>query len=175
MMVVPYGDIIFDKIGPNRILVLGYTCFINRNPFQSYTINGNIMYSYGLEFILHGTSNEYGLQSVYNANGFIGVITELQQAFVAIYDTDILPFSYTGSENISITGNRVSLNLPIKINNEIVINPRAYDGAVFEIVPGTGNFAFRQNSLHGGTPIAQFDASTKECTFYGGLFTSELL
>ena len=57
--------------------------------------------------------------------------------------------------------NQISLNPPIKINNEIVLNPRAYDGAVFEIIPGTDNFAFRQNPIHGGTLIAQFYSSTK--------------
>ena len=80
---------------------------------------------------------------------------------LARYGTDIIPFSYTGSENIDITDNQISLNLPIKINNEIVLNPRAYDGAVFEIIPGTDNFAFRQNPIHGGTLIAQFYSSTK--------------
>ena len=86
---------------------------------------------------------------------------------LAIHDTDIIPFSYTGSEDIDITDKQISLNLPIEIINEIVLNPREYDGAVFEITSGTDNCAFLQNSLHGGTPIAQFDSSRKECTFYG--------
>ena len=94
-------------------------------------------------------------------SSYLGTVTSLQQVFSAIYATDIIPFSYTGSENIDITDNQISLNFPIKINNEIVLNPRAYDGAVFEIFSGTGNFAFRQNPLHGGTPIAQFYSSTK--------------
>lgn len=29
-------------------------------------------------------------------------------------------------------------------------------------------FAFRQNSIHGGAPIAQFYSSTKTCTSFGG-------
>ena len=37
---------------------------------------------------------------------------------------------------------------------------------MFEIISGTGNFVFLQNSLHGGTPIAQFHSSTKWCTLY---------
>ena len=115
---------------------------------------------------MNGTSNGYDLQPVYNANGFIGLITELQQVCLAIHDTDIIQFSYTGSENIDITNNQISLNLQMKINNEIVLNPRAYDGAVFEIISGTDNFAFRQNSIHGGTPTAHLYSSTKECTFY---------
>ena len=35
------------------------------------------------------------------------------------------------------------------------------------MLSGTCNFAIRQNSTHGGTLIAQFYSSTKECTFYG--------
>ena len=41
----------------------------------------------------------------------------------------------------------MSLNLPIKINDEVVLNPRAYDGAVFDMLPGTDKFAFGQNSI----------------------------
>ena len=93
-----------------------------------------------IQIFLGGTSNEYDLQSVYHANGLIGVITELQQVFLAICGTGNFPFSFTGSENIDITDNKVSLNLLIKINNEIVLSPRAYEGAVFEIIYGTDNF-----------------------------------
>ena len=35
------------------------------------------------------------------------------------------------------------------------------------MISGSGNFAFRQNPIHGGQPIAQLYSSTKECTFYG--------
>ena len=41
------------------------------------------------------TSNDNDLQSVYNGNGFLGIIASLQQVFLAIYDTDIIPFLYT--------------------------------------------------------------------------------
>ena len=73
---------------------------------------------------------------------------------------------YTGNENTDITDNQISLYFPIKINNGIVLNPRAYDGAVFELISGTDNFDFRQNSLHGGTPKTQIYSSTKACTFH---------
>ena len=72
-----------------------------------------------------------------NGNGFIGMVTALQQVYLAIYDTNAQPFVYTGSENIDITYNQISLNSPIKVNNEIVLNPRAYDNAVFEMISGT--------------------------------------
>ena len=35
------------------------------------------------------------------------------------------------------------------------------------MLPGTDDFAFRQNAIHGGQPIAQFYPSTKICTFHG--------
>ena len=111
--------------------------------------------------MLTGTSNEYGLQTVYNVNGFLGVIAQLSQVSLALYDTGIIPCSYTGSTNIDITDNQISLNLPIQINNEILLNPRAYDGAAFDMLTGTGIVAFRQNSIHGGTLISQFNSSTK--------------
>ena len=33
---------------------------------------------------------------------------------------------------------------------------------------GTDNFAFRQNTIHGGQPIAQFYSPTEVCAFHGG-------
>ena len=101
-------------------MVLDYTYHINRNIFQNYTINENSLNNYDLEFILNNTSNEYDLQSAYNGNGFLGTITELSQVFLAIYDTGMPPYTYTGSENIDITYNQISLKLPININDEIV-------------------------------------------------------
>ena len=109
----------------------------------------------------------YDLQSVYIGNGFIDIITELSQVYLAIYDTNAQPFVHTGSEHIDITGNQISLTFSIHIYNEIVFNPRAYEGAVFEMISGTGNFAFRQNTIHGGQPIVYFYSSTKACTFHG--------
>ena len=117
-----------------------YAYHINRTIFQNYTINENTINDYNLEFILNNTSNEYTLQGVYNANSYLGTITSLQQVFLAIYDTDIIPFPYTGSENIDITDNQISSNFPIKINEENVLNPRAYDGAGLDMLSGTVNF-----------------------------------
>ena len=101
-------DVIFIKIGSTKVLLLDYTYHINRNIFQNYTINENTINAYGLEFILNNTSNEYTLQGVYNANSYIGIITELSQVFLAIYDTTVSPQTYTGSENIDITNHEIS-------------------------------------------------------------------
>ena len=70
-------DIIFIKIRYNKVLILDYTYHINKDIFQNHTINENVLNNYDLEFILNNTSNEYDLQSVYNGNGFLGIITEL--------------------------------------------------------------------------------------------------
>ena len=92
--------------------------------------------------LLNNTSSEYDLQSVYKGNSYLGVITELSQVFLAIYDTAVSPHTYTGSENIDITNNRISSNLSLNVNGELVLNPRAYDGAVFEMSFGTDNCIF---------------------------------
>ena len=116
---------------------------------------------------MNSASNEYTIQGVYTANGFIGSITELSQVFLAIYGTPVSPYSYTGSGNIDITDNQFPLSFPLKVNDGVILNPRSYDGAVFEITSGTNNFIFLSNTFHGGAPIAQFYPSTKLCTFHG--------
>ena len=55
--------------------------------------------------------------------------------------------------------------MSLKVHDEVVLNPRAYDGAVFEMSSGTCNFL--QNTIHGGAPIAQFYSFTKLYTFHG--------
>ena len=100
-----HGDIRFIKIGSNKASFLDCTYHLNRNTFQNYIMNENTNSNYGLELILNGTSNEYDLQSLYNGNSFIGIITELSQVYLAMYDTGISPYTYTGSENIGIPNN----------------------------------------------------------------------
>ena len=80
-------DILFIKIGSDKVLVLYYTYHINRNIVQNYTTHEQSLNNCDLEFILNNTSNEYDLQSVYNGNGFLGITTDLSQVFLAIYDT----------------------------------------------------------------------------------------
>ena len=77
-------DTIFTKIGFNKALVLDYTYHININIFQNYTINENTINDYNSEFFLNNTSNGYTLQGVYNANPYIGIITDLSQVCLAI-------------------------------------------------------------------------------------------
>ena len=117
-------DLIFIKIGSNKVLLLDYTRHIHRTIFQNRTINENTINEYGLEFISNNTRNAYTLQGVYNANSYIGCITELSQVFLAIYGTTVSPQTYTGSENIDITNHGIPLNLSSKINDELVSKPK---------------------------------------------------
>ena len=102
-------DVLFIKVASNKVLILDYTYHINRNIFQNCTTNENVTNNHDLEFILNGTSNEYDLHSIYNGNWFIGIIHDLSQAYLTMYDTAISPYTYTGSENIDITDNQISL------------------------------------------------------------------
>ena len=91
-------DIIYITIGSNNLLLLGYTYYINRNIFQVYTVSENTVNYYELEVISNNTSNEYDVQSVYNGNGLFGVIPELSQVCLAIYDTNTDPFHIQDQE-----------------------------------------------------------------------------
>ena len=56
-------------------------------------------------------------------------------------DTLLANQTYTGSENIDITNNQLSLTFPLKVNGEIVMNPRS-GGAFFEMYAGTSGSVF---------------------------------
>ena len=139
------NDIIFVKLDTSRLLLLDFTYHINRNIFQNYTIQHDSVKPYNLEFVLNGSSNEYDLQSVYNGSGFIGIITELTQVYLNIYDNGTATSSndYTGSENIVIDDRVISLTDDIIINSikvkndddslTTMINLNAYGGLLLDI------------------------------------------
>ena len=60
-----------------------------------------------------------------NCNGFIGIIPELPQAYLATSDTDAQPFVYTGSGNIDTTNNQLSLDFPIKKKQRNRVKPKS--------------------------------------------------
>ena len=74
---------------------------------------------------------------------------------------------YTGSGNIDITNNEISLDFPLKINDEIVFNPRV--NGYFEMYAGTSDFTFLQNIVDGSQPIAIFKSLDKSVEFFGDL------
>ena len=50
--------------------------------------------------------------------------------------------SYTSNENIDTTDNQIPSSFPLKVNDEVISNPRNCDGAVFEMGSGTDKFTF---------------------------------
>ena len=117
-------------------------------------------------FLLNNTSNEYTLQGAYTANSYIGSVTTLHDVYLALYDTTVSPSSYTGNENIYITDKQISFKFPIKINDEIVLDPRAY-GIYFELYAGTSGISFLQNYRDGSEPLAIFNSIDKSVDFFG--------
>ena len=86
--------------------------------------------------------------------------------YLTMYDTTVSPYTYTGSENIDITNNQIPLKCPLKMNDEVVLI-QGHTMVLCLKWSGTDNFAFRQNTIHGGQPIAQFYSPAKVCTFHG--------
>ena len=84
-----------------------------------------------------------------------------------MYDTTVSPQTYTGSENIDMTNNEISINLLLKINDEIFWNPRL--NYYFEIYAGTSGITFLQNIVDGSQPIAIFNSLGKSVEFFGNL------
>ena len=79
----------------------------------------------------------------------------MSQVYLTMYDTAISQYTYTGSGNIDITDNQISLTFPLNINDEIVLNPRVNE--YFEPYAGTLGFTFLQNIVDGSQPTAIFN------------------
>ena len=109
------------------------------------------------------TSNGYDLQQVYNVNGFLGIITDLSQVFLAIYDTGMSSHTYTCGGNIDTTDNQISLNFPLNINGEIVLNPRV--NIYLNYMLGHQVFTFLQNTVDGSQPTAISNSLGKSINF----------
>ena len=77
------------------------------------------------------------------------------------------PHTYTGSENADITDNQISLNVQLKVNCGLVLNPRL--NVYFELHAGTSCFSFLQNIVDGSQPIVIFNTSDKSVQFFWDL------
>ena len=117
--------------------------------------------------MLNNTLNEYELQPVYNCSSYIGIITDLSQVFLAIYDTEVSPRIYTGSVNIDITNNGIWLSFPFEIHDEIVLNPRS--NCYFEVYSAPNGISFLQHNSDGSQPKAIFNPLDKSVEFFGDL------
>ena len=73
----------------------------------------------------------------------------------------------TGSENLDITNNQISLTYPLNINNEALLNPRVH--GYFEMYAAPNGISILQHISDGSQPIAIFNPLDKSVEFFGGL------
>ena len=64
---------------------------------------------------------------------------------------------------MDITNNEISLNFPLKINDEIVLHPRL--NGYFELYAGTSGIPILQHISDGSQPIAIFNSLDKSVEF----------
>ena len=106
-----------------------------------------------------GIPNLYDRTSMDNLIANIGFINYYGKVEIV---TTVANQTYTSSETIDITNNQISSNHPIKINDGVVMHPRAY-GIQFEMHAGTSGFAFSQNINDGAQPVAMFNSLDQSC------------
>ena len=90
-------------------------------------------------------------------------MSDLPQVTLTMYGTAISPYTYTGSGDIDITDNQISLKFHIKVNDEVVLNPRV--NCYFELYAGTSGITFLQNIVDGFQPTAIFNSLCKSGFF----------
>ena len=75
--------------------------------------------------------------------------------------------AYTGSENIDIPNNGISLNFPLAMNNEPFLNPRV--NGYYEMYSAPNGISLLQHSSVGSQPIVMFSSLDKSVDFFGDL------
>jgi len=73
----------------------------------------------------------------------------------------------TGSDNLDISNNQISLTYPLKINDEAFLNPRV--NGYFEIYSAPNGISILQHISDGSQPIAIFNSLDKSVEFFGDL------
>ena len=74
----------------------------------------------------------------------------------------------TGSENIDITSNQISLTYPLNINNGAFLNPRV--NCYFEMYAAPNCISILQHISDGSQPIDIFSSLGKSVKFFGDLY-----
>ena len=80
---------------------------------------------------------DFDIPNFYNKTEIDAIDNELSTLCLNTYTKTevynlITNIDLSGSGNINITNNQISLNFPVKVNDEVLFNPRAYDNVVFE-------------------------------------------
>jgi len=97
---------------------------------------------------------------------------EISTQFLSTYtktevDALLLNTNLTGSDNLDISNNQISLTYPLKINDEAFLNPRV--NGYFEIYSAPNGISILQHISDGSQPIAIFNSLDKSVEFFGDL------
>ena len=81
----------------------------------------------------------------------------------------ILEFHHIPIQEVKtlITNNEISLTSPLKMNDEIILNPRLNEH--FELYAGTSGFTLLQNIVDESQPTAMFNSLDKSVELFGDL------
>ena len=93
-----------------------------------------------------------------------GLSSVILNTYTKIEVDDLLTnIDLSGSENINITNNQISLTYPLKFNNEPFSNPRV--NVYFEIHAAPNGISLLQHTVDGSQPIAIFNSLDKGVEF----------
>ena len=112
------------------------------------------------------------IPNFYNKTEIGATGDELSSLFVNTYTKTevynlITNIDLTGSENIDISNNQISLTYPLQINNEAFLNPRV--NGYFEMYAAPNGISILQHISDGSQPIAIFNSLDKSIEFFGDL------
>ena len=112
------------------------------------------------------------IPNFYNKTEIGATGDELSSLFVNTYTKTevynlITNIDLTGSENIDISNNQISLTYPLQINNEAFLNPRV--NGYFEMYAAPNGISILQHISDGSQPIAMFNSLDKSVEFFGDL------
>ena len=112
------------------------------------------------------------IPNFYNTNKIDAIGDGLSSLVLNTYaktevDNLLTNISLTGSENINITNNEISLTYPFKTNNEPCVNPRV--NGYFEIYAAPNGISFLQRIVDGSQPTAIFNSLDESVEFFRDL------
>ena len=112
------------------------------------------------------------IPNFYNKTEIDAIGDELSALILSTYtktevDTLLSNTNLTGSDNLDISSNQISLTYPLTINNEAFLNPRV--NGYFEMDAAPNGISILQHISDGSQPIAIFNSLDKSVEFLGDL------
>ena len=144
---------IYNKTSTDNLITQTYDDFYLKLEMDDLLTNMNISNYYDktyIDYLDNGISTQ-----------FLSTYTKTE------VDALLQVTNLTGSDNLDISNNQISLNFPLTINDEIFLNPRVND--YFEINSAPNGISFLQHNSDGSQPIAMINSLDKSVEFFGDL------